>query len=44
MSATIETSEDEEGYVFEIVKGELWRAVKLLEELDGGPDVPSATV
>ena len=44
VAATIETSEAEEPYVFEIVKGELWRAVKLLEELDGGPAVPSATV
>ena len=44
VAATIETNEDEEPYVFEIVKGELWRAVKLLEELDGGPAVPSAAV
>ena len=44
VAATIETSEDEEPYVFEIVKGELWRAVKLLEELEGGPAVPSAAV
>ena len=31
--ATIETSDDEEGFSFEIVKEELWRAVKLLEGL-----------
>jgi hypothetical protein len=44
VSATIESDEDEGGCVFEFAKEELWRAVKLLDELDGGPETPSAAV
>jgi hypothetical protein len=40
--ATIETSDDEEDFSFEIVKEELWRAVRLLEEHGCGNEVPSA--
>jgi hypothetical protein len=40
--ATIETSDDEEDFSFEIVKEELWRAVRLLEEHGCGSEVPSA--
>ena len=40
--ATIETSDDEEGFSFEIVKEELWRAVKLLEEHGCGSGIPSS--
>ena len=40
--ATIEFSDDEEDFSFEIVKEELWRAVRLLEEHGCGSEVPSA--
>ena len=40
--ATIETGDDEEGFSFEIVKEELWRAVKLLEEHGCGSGIPSS--
>ena len=41
VKATIEFSDDEEDFSFEIVKEELWRAVRLLEEHGCGSEVPS---
>jgi len=39
--ATIETGDSGDDFQFEIVKEELWRAVRLLEEQGCGNEVPS---